>query len=359
MDGPTDPPLTVDEVRKEPYPLPAGFEWSTCDINNDATASEVQKLLADYYVEDSDAKFRLAYTKEFIQWALNCPGANHDWYFGVRASANGRLLAFISATPLTARVNDTVLPMAEVNFLCVHPKLRQKKLALLMIREITRRINLTGVWQAVYTGATERPGVIATGRYWHRTLNPRKLHETDFTHLSPKMTLAVAERLYAAPRPRQTRPMTAEDVPWVTVLLNENSKKYRLVQLFTEEEVAYMFLPRKGIVQSFVYGQTDFGSFYSLPSTVVGNEVHPVIEAAWTYYFVAGALTPQQILGEAIGWAVQDGYDVFNALDVMGRDTNVLWDQKFQPGTGTLHYYLFNWKLAQNLKQEEVGLVLP
>lgn len=36
------------------------------------------------------------------------------------------------------------LKMVEINFLCVHKKLRDKRLAPLLIKEITRRVNLTG-----------------------------------------------------------------------------------------------------------------------------------------------------------------------------------------------------------------------
>ena len=34
--------------------------------------------------------------------------------------------------------------MVEINFLCVHKKLRSKRLAPVLIREITRRVNLKG-----------------------------------------------------------------------------------------------------------------------------------------------------------------------------------------------------------------------
>jgi len=34
------------------------------------------------------------------------------------------------------------MKMAEINYLCVHKQLRQKKLAPVMIKEITRRVNL-------------------------------------------------------------------------------------------------------------------------------------------------------------------------------------------------------------------------
>ena len=44
----------------------------------------------------------------------------------------------------------------EINFLCVHKKLRSKRLAPVLIKEVTRRINHTGVFQAVYTAGVVR-----------------------------------------------------------------------------------------------------------------------------------------------------------------------------------------------------------
>ena len=40
-DGPIDEPKTVADVRQTPYNLPAGYEWSTCDLSDDATVQEV------------------------------------------------------------------------------------------------------------------------------------------------------------------------------------------------------------------------------------------------------------------------------------------------------------------------------
>lgn len=40
---------------------------------------------------------------------------------------------------------STQMPMVEINFLCVHKKLRSKRLAPVLIKEITRRVNVTNV----------------------------------------------------------------------------------------------------------------------------------------------------------------------------------------------------------------------
>ena len=65
--------------------------------------------------------------------------------------------------------------MVEINFLCVHKKLRTKRLAPVLIREITRRVNLFDIWQASYTAGVIIPTPLATCRYFHRSLNPKKL----------------------------------------------------------------------------------------------------------------------------------------------------------------------------------------
>ena len=55
--------------------------------------------------------------------------------------------------------------MVEINFLCVHKKLRSKRVAPVLIREITRRVNLEGIFQAVYTAGVVLPKPVGTCRY--------------------------------------------------------------------------------------------------------------------------------------------------------------------------------------------------
>lgn len=41
------------------------------------------------------------------------------------------------------------MKMVEINFLCVLKKLRSKRMAPVLIKEITRRVNLTGIFQVI------------------------------------------------------------------------------------------------------------------------------------------------------------------------------------------------------------------
>ena len=54
--------------------------------------------------------------------------------------------------------------MAQVNFLCVHRKLRKKRMSPVLIRELTRRVQQQGVSQAVYTAPVVLPTPLATCR---------------------------------------------------------------------------------------------------------------------------------------------------------------------------------------------------
>lgn len=89
--------------------------------------------------------------------------------------------------------------MVEINFLCVHKKLRSKRMAPVLIREITRRVNLEGIFQATYTAGVLLPKPIAACRYWHRSLNPRKLVDIQFSQIPRNMTMQRMMRLYRLP----------------------------------------------------------------------------------------------------------------------------------------------------------------
>ena len=67
--------------------------------------------------------------------------------------------------------------------------------------------------------------------------------------------------------------MKKSDVPIVFELLNKHLKAHRLNMVFTPEEVDHFFLPRQGVIHSYVvedaHSVTDFFSFYSLPSSIL------------------------------------------------------------------------------------------
>lgn len=141
-----DVPKKVKDIRAEPLDIPEGFWWCNVNIEDDKECTEVYDLLTQNYVEDDDNMFRFDYSVKFLQWALTPPGYNKDWLFGVRGGKKNRLYGFISGVPVHMSANGVPMKMAEINFLCVHKSLRTKRLAPVLIREVTRRVNRCDIW---------------------------------------------------------------------------------------------------------------------------------------------------------------------------------------------------------------------
>ena len=202
---------TQADIRQEPLALPKGFEWVSIDINDATEAQEVYTLLTENYVEDDDNMFRFDYSIGFLKWALTVPGFHKDWHVGVRQSNNGKLRAFITGIPAHVHAHGDEMPMAEINFLCVHKKLRSKRVAPVLIQEVTRRVNCLDVFQAVYTAGVLLPKPIASCRYHHRSINPKKLIEVGFSRVAPRMTMARTIRLYKLPEETKYPFVTLEE----------------------------------------------------------------------------------------------------------------------------------------------------
>ncbi|KAL3532646.1 hypothetical protein ACH5RR_006167 [Cinchona calisaya] len=365
-EGPIEMPTPISEVKQEPYNLPSLYEWTTCDMGSEEVCNEVYVLLMNNYVEDDDNMFRFNYSKEFLQWALRSPGYYSSWHVGVRVKASKKLVAFISGIPVNMRVRDQVVKMAEVNFLCVHKKLRSKRLAPVMIKEVTRRIHLENVWQAAYTAGVLLPTPLTTSQYWHRTLNPKKLIDVGFSRLGERMTMSRAIKLYKLPATTLTpglRKMELRDVPAVTGLLRNYLSRFAVAPEFDENDVEHWLLPRENVVDSYLVESqvtheiTDFFSFYTLPSSILHSQEYSILKAAYTFYYVSTNTALLQLMNDALITAKQKNFDVFNALDVMENES-FLKELKFGQGDGQLYYYLYNYRLSQALKPSELGLVL-
>jgi len=331
---------------------------------DDLEAQEVYTLLNENYVEDDDSMFRFDYSVPFLRWALTPPGYLDVWHLGVRVKSNNKLVGIITGIPASIKVNDDLVPMAEINFLCVHKKLRSKRLAPVLIKEITRRVNKQNVWQAVYTAGVVLPRPVSECRYYHRSLNPKKLIDVGFSHLGPRMTMARTIKLYKVPEQPQLpgiRPMEKQDMPRVFELVAGYLSQFTLHPEFKEDELAHWILPREGVIFSYVRedsaGQiTDVCSFYSLPSSILGHEKHSLLKAAYSYWNVATTVPMHELMYDALIFAKQHDFDVFNALNVMENES-FLKELKFGIGDGFLQYYLYNWK-SPKIEPSGIGLVL-
>lgn len=324
-------------------------------MSDKTQAEEIYTLLVQNYVEDDDATLRFDYSIEFLQWTLSPPDQPADWIFGVRGGGKKKLWGFITGIPITLTVNGKTMKMAEINFLCVHKKFRTKKLAPILIKEVTRRVHLHNIWQAMFTAGALLPTPVGEPVYWHRSINTKKLIECRFSHLPLNTPMNKYVKRYVLPdKPSipKIRPMQEKDVPEVHKLLNEYLSQFQFHISYTPEEIAHFFLPRQQVIESFVIPDengaiTDFISFYSLPSTVLENDQHSRLEAAYSYYHVPNKYSMKDLMYEALIQAKLKGYDVMNALNIMHNDDRLFEELKFTTSEGNLYYYLYNWRVKK------------
>lgn len=355
----------VSDISTTPYTLPEGFYWVSMKMSSEGDSEEVYQLLHENYVEDDDNMFRFNYSRKFLQWALMPPGYKEEWHIGVRHSKTNKLYAFISGIPASIRVYDKVVDMVEINFLCIYKKLRSKRLAPVLIKEVTRRVNLHNIWQAAYTAGVVLPKPIASNRYYHRSLNPKKLIEIGFSRLPQNMTMARTIKLYRLKdefKCTGLRPMVTDDIPDACKLLNTYLQKFSLAPSYSEADFAHWFLPRDDVIYTYVRvddttGQlTDMTSFYCLPSSVIGHPHHTTLRAAYSFYHVATSCSWEQLMQDSLVAALRNNFDVYNALNVM-ENQSFFKSLMFGPGDGNLQYYLYNWRCTE-MNPNQVGLVL-
>ncbi|CDW97683.1 hypothetical protein [Sporisorium scitamineum] len=321
-EGSIEPSVPPEQVRQEPYPLPSDFQWVQIDVDNQVELKEVYDLLSANYVEDDDQTFRFDYSPEFLHWCLKHPGYHKTWHIGVRVVSTKKLVAFISGIPHELRVRDKSYQSTEINFLCVHKKLRSKRLAPVLIKEVTRQCHLTGVFHAIYTVGSVLPTPVSCARYYHRTINARKLTEIGFSAVPHGMTMEAHVKRFELPAATDLpglREMEVRDVPQVGKLMRRYMRRFDMAPRFTDHEVEHIFLSGRGQERSteaegkggigkqkrkgqvtFTYvvekeGRiTDVFAFYSLPSSVLGNEKHKSLNAAYLFYYATDVVFQDQ-----------------------------------------------------------------
>jgi glycylpeptide N-tetradecanoyltransferase len=117
------------------------------------------------------------------------------------------------------------------------------------------------------------------------------------------------------------RPMKKSDAGAVRDLLNNYGEHFMVRQVWSKKEVEHFFMPKDNVIYSYVVETdekvTDFFSFYSLPSSILKHPVHKTLRAAYSYYIAVTKNSIKDIFECAIIIAKNEGFDVFNSLDVM------------------------------------------
>jgi glycylpeptide N-tetradecanoyltransferase len=342
---------STKEIKTESCNLPSGFEFYTLNLDDENELIGLQTFLNNNYLEMDDENMKFAYSIESIKWITQCPNYFPELAICVRTCSSKQIIATIFGTPVMVKVYNKIIPQVEINLLCVNKKFRNKNLAPVMIKEVTRRTNLRGLFQAVYTTGLVLPNKLCTARYYHRLINVKRMSSIGFYNL-PTDNMSMYEKLYRIPVPKldseyKIRPMEISDVDICLEKLNIKLSQYKLTRVFDKENFIHYFLPNPNVNYTWVIEKnnvvTDMISFYIIDNTVLNNPHCTRYKAGYLYYFFNESLELGKLINIGLFYAKEVGVDVFNILNMFDLD-KIITDCKFLGGSGYLHYYLYNYK---------------
>ena len=352
--------ITINDVQKEPYTLPDNFTWCTLNIDDDNDLNLIYKFLLDYYNSSKNASKKYHYQKDFLRWFLKPYEYYDDLLVGVKY--NNKLVATIFGIPMTIKVYDKNIKMVEINFLCVHESLRNKRLAPVLIKEITRRTNLHGIFQAFYTASNDLPNSLMKCSYYHRPLNIPKLVDIKFIEKPDKISLQGFSKLFkildnTTINIRQIEP---KDYNICCKLLNDYNNKFKISVIFNQEEFNNHFAFKENIIETFVvennYQITDFISFFFIPSKLNNDTKHIYLSKAYVYYYFNTLTDLCTLVDNGLYLMKKKNIDVVNAMKQYNNE-EFLDKLKFKEGVGELNFYLYNWS-CPSINYNDMGIVM-
>jgi len=352
----------MKNISTEPIKLPEGFEWATLDINNENDMNAVYYFLLNFYNENSNVSHRFHYSKDFLKWFLTPPSYYPDLLIGVKY--NNKLLATIFGIPMTIKINDKVIKIVEINFLCIHHSLRNKRLTPVLIQEVTRRTNLHGIFQAFYTASIDLPNTILKTKYYHRLLNIPKLIDIKFIEKPTKVSYNTLINLFETIKSTNIniRKIENKDFESCCSLLNIFHEKFKISVLFNIQEFSYYFTFREKIIETYVVENngivTDMVSFYFIPTKLNKNNTskHTDIYNAYIYYYFNTITDLVTLIDNGIYFLKKNNIDMVNAMKQY--DNNKFLEKlKFKEGSGELNFYFYNW-YCMPINEDDMAIVM-
>ncbi|KAI5185596.1 glycylpeptide N-tetradecanoyltransferase [Nematocida homosporus] len=335
--GKASAPLAKDQETPNTapkLPMELSDEISLKTVEIDKEMDKLHELLTNHYVEDSRAMFRLEYSRAFLKWQLLSPDSFPDWNVGLYQGEH--LIGFISACKLQIQIGGDKPPTAVVNFLCLDRSFRKKRLAPVLIKEITKRVNQKGIYRALFTSGEELPFFCTRAPYYHRIVQADQLVAQGFC--SP---LDIKPDTASTPTQSRFRQARVEDMPAIHQMYQAKYGQKHLHACLTADQLAYYVQPRPNLVDTLISldGQ-EFISIYFIDTKVLSD--NSLINTAYIYYYSIN--DRRQAFDALVAYLkANTSCSVLNALAVEENTPEQLEQEEFLCGDGVLNYYLFNW----------------
>ena len=345
-----------DKISKEADVLPQGFVWSNIDFNSREQTNKLSEFLSKYYMVDQNEYFSGVYTAEFIEWIYK---DKDSVAVTVNTEKNNSIVGVIIGRVIKLRLNKNILDTVETNFLCIHPKLRNKRLVPQLIKELKRQFNLKGYFHGTFVDTEYIYTPFATVKRFNRAINPKQLVETKYIRLEDKVNIKDVKKTLKLPEKPSKNFVKMEEhhIDQAFDVFNNYIGKYSCHIILNKKEFNDLFINNK-FVTAYVKEDNDgnvldFISYYFTHSNVLKyNEKFKVIRKANLFYYTCTNETEYRMIKDILVVARDNCMDVFNASEIM-ENQYVLKELGFEENSANLHYYMYNWR-TKSLKVNQL-----
>jgi len=257
------------------------------------------------------------------------------------------IVGFIAATPIRYKINADIVETFTIDFLCVHQDLRGKRLAPILMKELSIRLQKLGMSTgSIFSTRTVLNFCpITSPTYYYRPIDIEKLVSTGHVKsVESANELRQRFKVDFTPAIKCFHTLAEKDIPEALELMHQEINKRQLGLVLTEEEFYHYFLRFDNIVKTFIIRDpitgelTELISFYTHESATGGKQAH-------LYYLASNVLPSKIILMNAMYIASQFNYDYFFILDVFGLMSDPGIAESFIDTGVMKHYYLWNYNI--------------
>lgn len=351
--------------KNDPTELPNNMRWMEVNMNDDIMLENIIKFLKSYYLIDLTNKFRLDYTLDFLKWSLGTDG------FMIVIMTNDIICGVVGADIKNITICDKTDNFGVVDFLCVHPIFRQKKLVCILINEIIRKIAKCGIYRGCFTAERCIPSPIATMRYYHRPINYVKLQKYGFANMGENPEIIQKQFDLTNKLSNNYIPMQEKHISKAYELYILFMNKFKFYCNYSQQQFKSLLIDNK-FTKSYVILKNDevidFCSYYELPYTI--ENIDDKINAGYIFLHSCNNVSIDEIIDNLLIIMKNNNLDLFNITDTMllsnalltktfifGEDSDVedyckIYRHMFLKGSGKLHINLFNWKCPKMSSNE-------
>lgn len=348
-----DKPYGGEIELSEEVKLQDDFEWFTPDLNDELEVEKICLFLNTHY--SNAILLKTHYTPSFLKHYLG----GDNLFLGIRVKTNKIIVSFVAGTINKMQVGKYVEQFVDVNLLCVYPKLRNKNLASLIIKELKRRVNLQNYKYGIFTTEDYLLKPIASIQYFNRPINIKKLIDIKYIKPTGQVKIEDIEKTMELPANKLDNFVVMQEEHIISALnkLNRYLSRYNLHPIFDEVEFRRIFYNNEH-VQSFAMlddnkSVIDFISYYVITKEVVGHDTY--IKTGFLYYYSSTVETVLKLIKNVLICARNNNIDLFHAFNIM-ENPSVIHDLMFEQSQLNYHYYLYNWKMKP-LDVNQIGKI--